>query len=175
MKAVLRARRLLSICALPVALWSASPSIRWCAITWADFPECLVRAPDGRCDLAQPSQAAGAEAPACDTEPWAWGLLCDPNACPANGCGDSERSTRPDDSQESSTRGFCIRGPVGGVGVKTELVDDSEPQPVHPLPVAVFDADVEAARPARAYAGEWPRPPTTPRASRPPVRAPPLA
>jgi hypothetical protein len=64
---------------------------------------------------------------------------------------------------------------VGGVGVKTELVDDSHPQPVSPLPVAAFDAGLETAPPRRAHADEWPRPPTTPRAIRPPVRAPPLA
>ena len=175
MKAVLRARRLLPLCALPIALWSAAPSIRWCAISWADFPECMVRAPGGRCDLAQPSEPQGAEAPGCDAEVWAWGLLCDPTACAA-GCVDSERPTFPDDSRESrgSTRGFCIRGPVGGDGVKPELVDDSQPQPAHPLPVAAFDADVASARPARALA-EWSRPPTPPRAIRPPVRAPPLA
>ena len=172
MKAVLRARRLLSLCAFPIALWSAAPSIRWCSITWADFPGCLLQAPAGRCDLAQPVCAApceeGAAAAACRGEVCAWGLLCDPAACAASGGCDSPESG-------DSGRGFCIRGPVGGVGVKTEPADDAQPQPVHPLPVAAFDADVDATRPERAHAEEWPRPPTAPRALRPPVRAPPLA
>jgi hypothetical protein len=173
MKAVHRPQRLAALLALPLALWSAAPSIRWCWIAWEQFPECFAVCPntgarpyaagDDACAPGDAACAAGAEA---DHD-------CSAGACSsASSCDRAAAPTTPARSGDR-TRLFCIGSPVGGFGVKPPLADAS-PQALHSLPVAALDVRAETGSPTRIVAAERARAPAPPRALRPPVRAPPI-
>ena len=140
-------RRRLAAAVVPFAFTAALPLVQWCPLGAAiTLRDCLPG------DVSQATAAA------------ACGARCPLRAGPIERC-----------PLQRSTPTRCIGAPMGGPGLRPH---SPELQPPVPLP-ALADASVpvvEAPRElGRVASVAQARPPTRPRAQRPPVRGPPLA
>ena len=152
----MRMGRRLSSALLPLAFVAALPLVQWCPLGAAiTLRDCLPG------DARQNRAATAPASAACAGEPMACGARAATCAhCPLQG------STPP---------ARCIGAPIGGPGLRPHSPELQPPTVLAALADAappVVEAPREQGRVASVAQA---RPPTRPRAQRPPVRGPPLA
>ena len=116
-----------TLLALPLALFSAVPSVEWCyaprvPLTPEAFAACLASEFTGctaEVECGDASCAAANDSPSCP---------------PSLACEDAVRAPEGEPSAEPNgpERAFCIGNPVGGFGVRPSPDDDSRPLAVAP-------------------------------------------
>ena len=166
-----RSRKVLVICALPLALWAALPAVRWCPLGWTQA--CAVALL--RCSAMQSPAAcdpAGDRCPVADAKcAPATHEACAPGSeCPFAATAEKAAPSRHEASR--SARVYCAGDPNGGAGVLAQsLVVHSATQLHVIVPAPHLDVRLESV------AGVVPqlasRPPPRAWLRQPPARAPP--
>lgn len=175
---------------LGVALFSATPVVRWCSVTWADVrPECFVTCSDRtacaadkpECRSAVASRAATTRA-ACTADDMAGAYDGTPSGCvtastcsATSGADAVTADTPASQTPASGKRAFCVDGLAGGPGEPGPMLDiQAAPAKAKALvpPVAPRLQPLTVHR-VLAVTSVAPRPPNRPGALPPSPRAPP--
>jgi len=164
---------------LPLALFSASPSVQWCSGPWPvlteeQFAACLASEFTGctaEVDCALPSCESSNASVSCPPP-----LACE-DAIPAQEaepCGEPGPGDRAPSAAPEAARAFCLGNPAGGFGLRP--VPDDSAGPDAGLPVATL-ASLEEPAPERTgwIAAPDAGPRLAPRSSTAPIRGPPSA
>lgn len=139
-------RRLTALAALPLALWAALPTVRWCGVGRAEvqvacFLPCIVGVgePDG--SGCEAGGACGAMADAGDAS---CAATEDATGCPTSDAGACDES-----AALPCGLTFCLDGPTGGDGVP------ADGRASVPEPPSVFTAILIAALAAPEAPSRW--------------------
>lgn len=106
---------------IPISLWSALPTVRWCSPGWSEVRvECLLPCAAGVVD----ADAACGSAESCEAA----------SECPASCAGTGSAAAVPatesscaDDARFPCGLAFCVDGPTGGDGLPAEGLASAPP------------------------------------------------